>query len=224
MAQRTCSIDGCEKITGISGTARGLCNTHYRRLMVYGDPMASKKPERRFCSIEGCEGPAFGHGWCQKHYARWRRNGDPLNAGDRASIRPSGLRRCSTCRQEKPPEDFYDVPESSRRKYRCKECQRADARSRGVDAAHRRRARLAELDSEQFSPSEIFERDGWVCQLCGRKINRRRKWPDPLSASIDHILPISLGGGHLRANAQASHLRCNLRKHTGGTDQLRLIG
>lgn len=35
------------------------------------------KPTQRTCSIEGCNRPHFGRGWCQKHYLRWRRNGDP---------------------------------------------------------------------------------------------------------------------------------------------------
>ena len=30
------------------------------------------------CSIEGCGGAVYGHGWCSKHYQRWRRNGDPM--------------------------------------------------------------------------------------------------------------------------------------------------
>ena len=31
----------------------------------------------RTCSL-GDGKPVFGHGWCQTHYARWRRTGDPL--------------------------------------------------------------------------------------------------------------------------------------------------
>lgn len=30
------------------------------------------------CSINGCEKPLYGKGWCNTHYMRWRRNGDPL--------------------------------------------------------------------------------------------------------------------------------------------------
>jgi hypothetical protein len=30
------------------------------------------------CSIPDCKKKIFGHGWCQMHYSRWRRNGDPL--------------------------------------------------------------------------------------------------------------------------------------------------
>ena len=29
------------------------------------------------CVIDGCDKPVFGHGWCSKHYTRWRRHGDP---------------------------------------------------------------------------------------------------------------------------------------------------
>lgn len=30
------------------------------------------------CSIEGCENDAVARSWCPKHWARWRRTGDPL--------------------------------------------------------------------------------------------------------------------------------------------------
>ena len=29
------------------------------------------------CSIEGCEAKVLARGWCNKHYKRWRRHGDP---------------------------------------------------------------------------------------------------------------------------------------------------
>lgn len=30
------------------------------------------------CSVPGCDGKLRGHGYCEKHYTRWRRHGDPL--------------------------------------------------------------------------------------------------------------------------------------------------
>lgn len=32
----------------------------------------------RLCSIPDCGKRVYGHGWCSKHYQRWRRHGDPL--------------------------------------------------------------------------------------------------------------------------------------------------
>lgn len=36
------------------------------------------------CTIEGCEKPRFGHGWCNAHYSRWRKHGDPLGGAVKA--------------------------------------------------------------------------------------------------------------------------------------------
>jgi hypothetical protein len=33
---------------------------------------------RGTCSIEGCDVPHFGRGWCRTHWQRWSRHGDPL--------------------------------------------------------------------------------------------------------------------------------------------------
>lgn len=36
---------------------------------------------KRTCSIDDCNEPTFGHGWCATHYQRWRRHGDPERGG-----------------------------------------------------------------------------------------------------------------------------------------------
>lgn len=65
---------------------------------------------------------------------------------------------------------------------------------------------------EVFSDEEIFERDGWVCQICHRPVDRTLRFPDPMSKSLDHIVAVVNGGTHTRANVQTTHLRCNLVK------------
>ena len=75
-----------------------------------------------------------------------------------------------------------------------------------------RRARKAGATVESFRSEEIYERDGWVCQLCDGRVDRSLAWPEPMSASLDHIVPLSKGGAHSRANVQCSHLDCNVRK------------
>ena len=92
-------------------------------------------------------------------------------------------------------------------------------------SAQRRRAAQRGATVEYFKNTEIFERDGWACQLCGLPIDRDARKPDPLSVSLDHIVPISLGGAHSRANTQCAHLSCNVRKSNKyeGFQQLSLI-
>ena len=76
------------------------------------------------------------------------------------------------------------------------------------------------------------DRDGWakatylkarkiifasqtVCAICGRPVNFDLKFPDPWSATIDHIVPISEGGSPADiSNMQLAHFRCNRLKST----------
>lgn len=88
----------------------------------------------------------------------------------------------------------------------------------------KRRALMSGINHEPYQNNYVFERDGRVCQICGRKINKRLKYPNPLCGSVDHIVPLSKGGDDRPGNVQASHLRCNLGKHAQNTGQLRLFG
>jgi 5-methylcytosine-specific restriction endonuclease McrA len=77
---------------------------------------------------------------------------------------------------------------------------------------HRRRALRYQAPIEDFLDGEIFERDGWICQLCEEPVDRVLLWPHPFCASLDHIVPLSRGGHHVHVNCQLAHLRCNIRK------------
>ena len=88
------------------------------------------------------------------------------------------------------------------------ERKRAHVRASG----HRRRVKLRSGTVEKFLDWEIFERDGWMCGLCQESIDSEIRWPDPLSVSLDHVIPVSKGGAHTRQNVQAAHLKCNLEK------------
>lgn len=89
-------------------------------------------------------------------------------------------------------------------------------RKRAEDA--RRRARKQSVPFEDFTREEIFERDGWICGICREPVDRSLAFPDHLSASLDHIVPLSRGGPHTRANSQCSHWICNSRKTNGLAD------
>jgi len=88
----------------------------------------------------------------------------------------------------------------------------------------KRKAFRCGVKHKPYATNYVFERDGWICQLCGRKINKRLKYPNPRSGSIDHIVPLSRGGNDSPVNVQATHLRCNLGKNATNKGQLRLFG
>lgn len=53
-------------------------------------------------------------------------------------------------------------------------------------------------------------REETECWLCGDPVDPDLRWPHPRSRSLDHIVPISLGGSRLdRSNARLAHLDCN---------------
>lgn len=83
-----CSVAGCDR----PAAARGLCSAHYMRLRHHGDvqadvpikPMMMHKigepPKSPTCTVDGCEQNAHARGWCDMHYARWKRHGDPSSS------------------------------------------------------------------------------------------------------------------------------------------------
>jgi hypothetical protein len=99
----------------------------------------------------------------------------------------------------------------------------ANNKDKKVLHCHNRRARKLNATIEKFSLLEIYERDKWRCQICGKKVDRRLKHPNPLSKSLDHIIPLAKGGSHSRANVQLAHLVCNLSIGVGGIKQTRLF-
>lgn len=87
---------------------------------------------------------------------------------------------------------------------------------KGVD--DRRRARKRGADAETFTRGEIYERDGWVCQICGWPVDPGDRYPLDQSASLDHVRPLSKGGAHTRDNSRLAHLLCNIKRGANDPD------
>lgn len=77
---------------------------------------------------------------------------------------------------------------------------------------HRRLDQIQATKTGTIDKLEVFERDGWVCGICGDPVDSRRTYPDRMSASMDHVIPLALGGQHVWDNVQCTHLHCNIEK------------
>lgn len=190
------------------------------------------KPVRvKGCTIKECPKPVRARELCAMHYSRLVRNGSPSAlkkmgnecqrghkfTEENTIIRGNGRRYCRQCKS------LRTVPTTaeSRARYRESNPEKVRAIARawrdnhpeiGRSASSRRRAITLGREAERFTHIEIFERDGWVCGICNDDIDSRLTSPAPMSASLDHIIPLSKDGHHTRRNVQASHLRCNLAK------------
>lgn len=89
-------------------------------------------------------------------------------------------------------------------------------KGKGRAQAHRNRRRARERGGPRIHWTTVGHRDGWRCALCGLWVDRRRNHPDPMSPSVDHVVPLALGGPHIMSNVQLAHLHCNIEKGAGG--------
>jgi len=263
MADSTCSVPECE----LSHASKGFCDKHYRRWKKSGDPNVTLRNPRSDCTIDGCENLSSARGRCPAHYQAWlRANGGRISPpkpcaadgceksrtharfcrghnyrfkkyGDPNYVAPiPDVKQCTGCGDTLPIASFQ------KRKgrgglgvmSRCRDCCRAanlarihadtdkwNEYARNWAAANRdkrsvqearRRAKERGVHAEKVSRLEIFERDGWICQMCFEPVDRTLKYPHPMSATWDHIIPLSRGGTHTRDNLRLAHWHENLAK------------
>lgn len=83
--------------------------------------------------------------------------------------------------------------------------------------SHRHRAKKfgCEYDSS-VKLDKLIKRDGLRCAICGGMCDLNdHTWTEyagPFYPSIDHIIPMSKGGGHVWDNVQVAHIICNSEK------------
>jgi len=68
----TCSFLGCENPL----SSWGLCDGHYQQKRA-GKNLTPLQVIRHGCSVPRCNLPHEAHGYCRKHYDKWRAHGDP---------------------------------------------------------------------------------------------------------------------------------------------------
>lgn len=193
--------DGCAEPAAV----RGWCMRHWDRIDRTGDPgPVGLIPRLRVVSIDGID-----------------------------------HRPCSTCGDVKPVTDFYFYKSTGYYDADCKPCARklaVVARHANLERARENSRRYYRENPDKVKAHTIMRRDiarsgqpgeeinvrevadafGWICQLCGEPIDpeiKHRQWDaEPMGLSLDHIVPLSRGGLHVRTNVQPAHHLCNVRK------------
>jgi 5-methylcytosine-specific restriction endonuclease McrA len=178
------------------------------RTLCHSPKGASRYRVPRPCIEAGCTELAQRSDRCIKHYGRYqigRARVQMAQSGDSGSVRgfrqPVGPRECEHC--------GVTYLGTSGRRFCSPECGRVCHRRMNRD---RRRAIRADNSAGRILRLRVFERDRWVCQVCGRPVDPEAAYPDPLMASLDHRVPLRLGGDHSETNVQLAHLACNLSK------------
>lgn len=88
---------------------------------------------------------------------------------------------------------------------------------KGRQDSHRHRAvKFGCVYDSSVTLAKLIKRDGLRCALCGKMCDPNdHSWSEysgPMYPSIDHIVPMSKGGGHVWDNVQVAHIICNSEK------------
>ena len=205
---KKCSVEGCDR----QARTKGMCAKHYSNFWRTGKAEA-EKPWGKYipkgkCSVEGCDRDVSAQGVCATHYTNKTENGKRAQK----KFRQTDRRKVITAR--------YEAKESTKEKRREKS-KTEKGKENNVKRQQKRRAAKRGNEAEIFSPKDVYERDNWTCYLCGEKINKSQKAPHPKSPSLDHVVPICKGGGHVLNNVKAAHLRCNQSKGSKTLEEYR---
>lgn len=156
------------------------------------------------CNIEGCDIEVWSLGMCKKHYAK----DYYLKHKEELKLKNNEYKKTEEGRSKTKKYQLSKRGIERRKKYEQSEKGRAKICRR----RNKRRVRMYSGSYEIFSKYEVFDKCLWVCALCGEPVEKDLIYTDPMSASLDHIVPLSKGGVHSFDNCQLAHLSCNKKK------------
>lgn len=143
-----------------------------------------------------------------------------------ATSRSPATRTCSTCGKDFHPRHGAGGKRQAFCSLMCRRYperriyETASDRARAKE--HRRKARKRDGPIQTINASEIFRRDGYCCGICGKKTDPAPRAKRDARPTLDHIVPLALGGRHVRSNVQCAHWICNASKSHRFGGQLKL--
>jgi 5-methylcytosine-specific restriction endonuclease McrA len=105
------------------------------------------------------------------------------------------------------------------RRFCSRKCRKSSNR-RSDQKKDKQRALWAGVAYEPIKRDKVFERDGWRCRACGCHTPKsERGGIEPSAPELDHIVPMSRGGGHTYGNVQLLCRACNNAKGARTMDE-----
>lgn len=181
----SCPAPDC--VRKVAGNSE-FCNIHMASIYRHGRLPVRTWAKDKLCVVCGAtDWPGTGRKTCSAACRTLLSN--------HGGVPPETVRKCSRCSSEL---DLTDRHESGRKtrsdKVMCRHC---------VNGRRRR---------YKFSVTVLADRDGSKCGICSESVDLDLRHPNPMSPSVDHIIPRSHGGSDEPENLQLSHLTCNLTK------------
>lgn len=175
------------------------------------------------CSITGCIGDLYARGWCQRHYQRWLKHGDPLIKKQvLASEYPKGKKWCSGCKSFKNIKKHF-----SPTGYSCKECNnirvthcRKTRPERFMLIRSRARAKKLGLEFNLEESDIVIPK---ICPVLGIPLyfsNTGKKGATDNTPTLDRV---DNSKGYLKGNVFVISSRANLLKRDAEEWELRAI-
>lgn len=154
----------------------------------------------RGCDTPGCPNPHRARGLCSTHYNQQH--------GERHR---KVLAPCTTC--GKP---VARAVKNDRRHVCSLACRKTLVGHTGTTrweewAGDRARKQGATI-IDDFTDTDVFERDAWTCYLCHQPVDTTVDKLHRLAPTVDHVVPPTRGGQHTLDNVRCAHLACNSAK------------
>jgi len=98
--------------------------------------------------------------------------------------------------------------------YEKKQKRKSERHKKALNQQKKERERLIRKNFvDDVSYDVLFKRDKGICQICGMPVPQEKGCDNNWDGTIDHIIPLTVGGEHSYENCQLAHRICNSLKN-----------